>query len=353
MALCLSGEGTLWSEAIDLSHLVVNQELSWKNQGEVFLHISDKIYQTVQETLSHEKVLVLPWYIWEFEEGIDTVLGRWYTDATAAMLSVWLQNHWYTATLEIQKSVRGILSADPRVLERPEDAVILSHIDYTTAREITWDSWAHAKLLHSQALRSELQDAWVNIHIVDPFSDEQGSSVMPKVSDEVLRKTPVFIGGRKDITFFSISSGKMFERGVLSGIFDIVRNYYTVDIVSTSETEVTFTIDQNQWIENKSFFQMLKQLRNRLSIPENSQGEFIEYEKNKALIFCIGSSLRDRVWVLAQATSALSRQWVNIELASQWRLQRAMVFGIDSRDMQKAVNTLHDIFVCENGVFEK
>jgi hypothetical protein len=35
----------------------------------------------------------------------------------------------------------------------------------------------------------------------------------------------------------------MFEKGILTRLFSIVDDYFSVDIVSTSETEVTFTID--------------------------------------------------------------------------------------------------------------
>jgi aspartokinase len=39
--------------------------------------------------------------------------------------------------IEIQKTVKGLLSADPRLLENPSRVKILKEVDYLIAREIT------------------------------------------------------------------------------------------------------------------------------------------------------------------------------------------------------------------------
>jgi aspartokinase len=73
--------------------------------------------------------------------------------------------------------------------------------------------------------------------------------------------------------------------------------------------------------------------------------EFVEYKKNKSLVFCVGQHMRDRVWLMSKATKALSDNWVNIEMISQWRLQRSIIFWIDETNMKKAVNVLHNTFI--------
>jgi hypothetical protein len=52
------------------------------------------------------------------------------------------------------------------------------------AREITGDSGANAKLLHSQAIREEVQDAGVKIHLFDPFllGEDNGTWILPEVT---------------------------------------------------------------------------------------------------------------------------------------------------------------------------
>lgn len=102
-------------------------------------------------------------------------IWRWYSDATAAMTSVWLSRLWYDITLEIQKSVKGMLSSDPRVVN--EKTKLIEQIDYLTAKEITGIRWAQAKLLHNQVLRKELQEAWIKVRLFDPFSDSKGTLI--------------------------------------------------------------------------------------------------------------------------------------------------------------------------------
>ena len=136
----------------------------------------------------------------------------------------------------------------------------------------------------------------------------------------------------------------MFENGILSRLFDIVKDYYWVDIVSASETEVSFTIDWC-WVEDKKLEKMVDAIRKEFGMWENNEIEFIEYRKNKSLIFCVGQHMKNYVWLLSRATRILGENDINIEIASQWRLQRAMIFGIDECNMKKAVNVLHKEFI--------
>ena len=309
--------------------------------------LSSRLAQIIEKNIIGANIPVLSWYMWYFDWGIEASIGRWYSDATAAACTVWLSRLWHEVVLEIQKSVPGLMSADPRILENPADAVVLKQLDYLTAREITWDCWAQAKLLHHQALRSQVQEAWVKIHLFDPFSWKEWSWILNRhILDEQKSccNWVSFIWGRKNVIFFSISSGKMFENGILSRLFWIVQKYFWVDIVSASESEISFTIDWNG-VKNDRIESMLWELRVEFNMGENSDMEFIEYSRHKSLIFCVGLHMKGHIWVFAKATKVLSDNWINIEIWSQWRLQRAIIFWIDEKDMVKAVNVLHSEFI--------
>ena len=337
------------SKSIDLSNLVTKEELNNKKEKEIFNILSIKISKIVEENISKWFIPVLSWYIGFFEKWIENTIWRGYSDATAAVCTVGLARKWYWVVLEIQKSVKWLLSADPRILKNPSDAKIIKKLNYLMAREITWDSWAQAKLLHHQTLRSEVQEAWVKIHLFDPFGEDDGSWIINREDIDLskIKNTDVsFIWWRKNVTFFSISSGKMFEEGILAKLFSIVKDYFSVDIVSASETEITFTMD-SCWICDERLEELKEKIREWFCL-DNWEMEFVEYTKNKSLIFCVWENLRNHVWLLAKTTWVLWKNNINIELASQWRLQRAMIFWIDSKDMVKAVNVLHDEFITNN-----
>lgn len=224
---------------------------------EIFEILSSKISKIIEKNRKNWFIPILSWYIWIFEKWIESTIWRWYSDATAAITAIWLSKN-NKVILEIQKSVLGLLSGDPRILDNPKDAVLIEKLDYLTAREITWDNWAQAKLLHHQTLRSEVQEAWIKIHLYDPFSNlSDWSWIDDQQSICELNSWVEFIWWRENMIFFTISSWKMFESWILTRIFSIVDDYFSVDIVSTSETEVTFTIDWKN-IEDKIQDEQLK-----------------------------------------------------------------------------------------------
>lgn len=335
------------SKSVDLSNIIAKWSLVWKDEKEIFQILSIKLSSIIEKQVNWGNIPVLSGYIGTFKQGIQSAVWRGYSDATAAICTVWLAQKWHNVIFEIQKSVKGLLSCDPRFLKNPDDAQLIPELDYLTAREITGDCGAQAKLLHHQTLRSEVQEAWVKIHLFDPFNSSDGSWIIHKNRKENKSEKcswVSFIGGRENVIFFSISSWKMFENGILSRLFDVVKNYYWVDIVSASETEVSFTIDWC-WVENKKLEAMVEEIRNEFGMWENNEIEFIEYRKNKSLIFCVGQHMKNYVWLLSRATRILGENNINIEIASQGRLQRAMIFGIDECDMKKAVNVLHTEFI--------
>ncbi len=333
------------AQDINLSNLIIPLELDKKSDREIFNLLSNKIYSIVYKQFKDNKISILSGYIWVFNKWIEKTIWRWYSDATAAIVSVWLTNYQKEIILEIHKSVEWLLSADPRILYNPKDAILIEELNYLSAREITWDSWAQAKLLHYQTLRSEIQEAWIKIHLFDPFSeDNTWTWIYDKRLWYKTKNKIEFIWGRDDIIFLSISSWKMFEKWILTKLFSIVDDYFSVDIVSTSETEITFTIDWKKDTSNK-LDEMVEKIKQEFSMKENTDMEFIEYKKNRALIFCVWQDMKDHIWTIWEATTILWKNGINIEVISQWILQRAIIFWIESKDMKKAVNLLHNTFI--------
>lgn len=331
-------EKWLHSENLDLTWVLENVNIeSWEEN--IFKHLSENISRKVHEILEQDKVPIIPGYIPGFEEGIEKTIGRGYSDATASMASVWLSNA-YKVTLEIQKSVEGMLSSDPRLLADSE-AKLIEEIDYITAKEITWIRWAQAKLLHSQVLRRELQESWIEVHLYDPFRETKGTIISKNKSET--SNGVEYIWARDNVIFFSISSWHMYDRWLLANIFKIVKKYSSVDIISTSETEISFTIDND--LDDESIDNLKNEIRKSVNFDSDDDRNKVEYFKNKALIFCVGQNLSNALWSLWRAATSLYNGGINIELVSQWAKERAMVFGINSDEMIKAVNILHKEFI--------
>ncbi|MDQ7009432.1 MAG: hypothetical protein Q9M94_04050 [Candidatus Gracilibacteria bacterium] len=194
-------------------------------------------------------------------------------------------------------------------------------------------------------MRSEVQEAGIKIHLFDPFSGSSGSWILNENKEKTDKCSGIrFIGGRKNVIFFSISSGKMFEKSILSRLFYIVKDYFSVDIVSSSETEISFTVDGNGKCEKK-ILEMTEKIKKEFNLLDNSTSEFVEYKKNRALIFCVGEHMKNYIGLMAKAITILSDNNINLKIVSQGRLQRAMIFGIEEKDLKKAINLLHNEFI--------
>lgn len=317
------------STVIDTSNAI--WEIIWWNAFTTLAHSLEK------KVSQNDNISILPWYVGWFSEGIEKAIWRGYSDATAAALAVGMKKIGiHNVTLEIQKSVRGMLSADPRILEHKEKAQLIPHVDYILAKEIVW--WAKAKLLHDQALRQEVIDAWVEIKLFDPFNEESEWTIVGKEKNKA--KGIHFIGWKEAI-FFSISSTNLWGPWVLSKIFDIVKQYASVDIHSGSETEVSFSIEA--WTAN-NLQKLQKELQHAFWIQQNTKENFVTYHTWKATIHCVGN-LKWIKWLSRKVSQVLEDQWINIEIQSQGTQERAMIFGIDLKDMKKAVNALHSYFI--------
>lgn len=325
-----------WLEAETLDFTWIASWLKWYlDESELFSTLSREISDRVMVILTKGNIPVVSWYIPWFKKWYENVIWRGYTDPTAAMTAVGLSDV-FDVTLEIQKSVLWMLSADPRIVH--SETKIIESLDYLTAKEITWARWAQAKLLHHHVLRKELQEAGINVRLFDPFSSSKWTLISKFKNKDV--NWVEYVGWRKNVIFFSISSWKMSWTWILSKVFQVVKDYTPVDIIWTTETEISFTIDS--WLSKEKLEQMSNDIRWILNIEEDWYENFVKYEENKALIFCIWQNLHHSKWILGKAASILGNWGINIEMVSQWTMERAIVFWIESENMEKAINLLHN-----------
>ncbi|MDP2090269.1 MAG: hypothetical protein Q8K30_01605 [Candidatus Gracilibacteria bacterium] len=332
------GVDGLKSKTVDFKGITEKVDLDG-GEDIIFIQLAKEISQRVISIIEKNKIPVIPGYIPGFQNGIENAIGRGYSDATASMSAVGLAKI-FDVILEIQKSVKGMLSVDPGLLDSGKPKLI-QKIDYLTAKEITGIRGAQAKLLHNQVLRRELQEAGIVVHLFDPFKNTKGT-IISREKDKNSSGVE-FIGGRDNVTFFSVSSGKMSSKGVIADVFSIVKEYCSVDIISTSETEISFTIDSG--LNTNRLEEISTKIRNKLGIKENGYEDFVKYEPFKALVFCVGQNLSNNLGSLGRAASALSNAGINIEMVSQGIMERAMIFGIQGNKLKQAINVLHDEFI--------
>jgi bifunctional diaminopimelate decarboxylase / aspartate kinase len=188
----------------------------------------------LQERLAQlSPVLVTQGFIASDAEGNTVLLGRGGSDTSAAYLAAKLQ----ARRLEIWTDVPGMFSANPR---STPTARLLRALHYDEAQEIASSG---AKVLHPRCILPARQYQ-IPLHIYATQHPElEGTVISPAADSEFAQVKAVCI--KKGITLIAMESPGMWHQvGFLADAFQVFKSHgMSVDLVSTSETNVSVSLD--------------------------------------------------------------------------------------------------------------
>lgn len=160
------------------------------------------------------------------------ILGRGGSDTSAAYLAALLG----ADVLEIWTDVPGMFTANPR---QYPNAKLLRSLDYDEAQEMATTG---AKVLHPRCVRPA-RLARIPIRIAHTgYPEMEGTWVQPQ-AEEVSGLKAVSVN--KPITLISMETLGMWQQvGFIADLFAVFKRHaVSVDLVSTSETNITVTLD--------------------------------------------------------------------------------------------------------------
>ncbi|HTB67431.1 MAG TPA: bifunctional aspartate kinase/diaminopimelate decarboxylase, partial [Steroidobacteraceae bacterium] len=178
-------------------------------------------------------VVVTQGFIASDAEGNTVLLGRGGSDTSAAYLSAKLS----AERLEIWTDVPGMFSANPR---STPSARQLRSLHYDEAQEIASSG---AKVLHPRCILPARQYQ-IPLHVLaTQVPDLPGTVLSADAGDSGAQVKAVCI--KKGITLIALDSPGMWHQvGFLADAFQIFKDHgMSVDLVSTSETNVTVSLD--------------------------------------------------------------------------------------------------------------
>jgi diaminopimelate decarboxylase/aspartate kinase len=183
--------------------------------------------------LTSNEVVITQGFIASSPGGETVLLGRGGSDTSAAYLAAKLG----AARLEIWTDVPGLFSANPRAVP---NARLLRALHYDEAQEIASNG---AKVLHPRCVMPVRQYN-IPLHVYATQAPGlEGTIVSSTVSDSAAQLKAIAI--KKGITLVSMDSPGMWHQvGFLADAFQIFKEQgLSVDLVSTSETNVTVSLD--------------------------------------------------------------------------------------------------------------
>ena len=182
---------------------------------------------------SLDKVVLTQGFIAANAAGDTVLLGRGGSDTSAAYFAAKLG----AARLEIWTDVPGLFSANPRAVPT---ARLLRELHYDEAQEIASNG---AKVLHPRCVLPVRQYK-IPLHVYATQAPGlEGTVVSANVADTAAQVKAIAI--KKGITLVSMESPGMWHQvGFLADAFQVFKQHgLSVDLVSTSETNVTVSLD--------------------------------------------------------------------------------------------------------------
>jgi diaminopimelate decarboxylase/aspartate kinase len=232
--------------------------------------------------------------------------------------------------LEIWTDVPGIFTADPRVVPH---SYLLQRLSFSEAQEL---ASMGAKILHPPSVRTCSQME-IPIQIRDTTRpDIAGTQIGPRTAD-----TGAGVKGivsRKNITLVMMDNPSMWRQvGFLASAFDLFRRHgLSVDLVSTSESSVTVSLDPGRAGADDS---------NRLDglIKDLSLICEVQLRTQCVSISLVGNAIRTILGRLSEALDVFQDRKVHMVTQSANDLNLTLV--VDAEHADRLVRKLHELLI--------
>lgn len=304
-----------WLQAIALP----NQN-AWSTRLSVTCRHQIDATRRAQFDRQPNRLLLTQGFIARHADGGTAILGRGGSDTSAAYFGALLG----AQRVEIWTDVPGMFSANPR--EVP-DSRLLTRLDYAEAQEIATTG---AKVLHPRAI-GPCRDAGVPIMILDTERpDLPGTRIDGGVTTVPGVKA---ISRRNGIVLVSMENIGMWQQvGFLADIFErFKRHGLSVDLIGSSETNVTVSLDPSDNLVNSNVLEALS-----ADLAEVCRVKVIA---PCAAITLVGRGMRSLLHRLSDIWAAFGRE--RVHLISQSSNDLNLTFVVDEADAEGLIPQLH------------
>ncbi len=319
----------LLSTRYQVANTIIDHRISEHNSVSPVSDILRDEIGTRVHTAIDRGLVIVPGYISVIDHSIIEAYGRGYTDKTAERTAVGLANLWHSPILHIQKQV-PMYSSHPGNIDNVR---ALWNISYWSAAEITGSRGANAQVLNEHTITRELTERNIPIWVYNPFEVDAPKTT---ISQSWSIETGIqFVDSRDHVSTITVSGFAMSWSGLLARLTDLfARRSLSIDSISSSETEVTFT----------TYSTLTEDEKNELwsKIHTTLWDEYsIDIRNNIGMIYCIWDNLSGHPGLLEKITGTLAGASIDIECVSQSRWQRAVTIGVSSANLREGVRTLH------------
>lgn len=283
-----------------------------------------------ESLLAENKVVLTQGFIARNRNGETVLLGRGGSDTSASYFAAKLK----ARRLEIWTDVPGMFTADPRVVP---SARLLKALHYDEAQEL---ASAGSTVLHPRCI-TPVRESRIPLFVRSTTAPSISGTVISSTTDEIEPQVKG-ICIRNGLTLVSMDGVSMWhEVGFLAKAFAAFSdNNVSVDLVSTSETNVTVSIDPSDGMLTDDVEEAL--------IDDLEKLCRVRVISNCSAISLVGRKIRTIIPRLAPALEVFAEE--RIHLMSQAANDLNLSFVVDKQQGPRLVSKLHATIVRKTGL---
>ena len=265
-------------------------------------------------------VVVTQGFVGADEQGRTTTLGRGGSDFTAALLAEAID----AATCEIWTDVIGVYTTDPRITDKARP---LPELSFEEAAEMATFG---AKVLHPATMEPALRQN-IKVFVGSSREPEKGGTWI--VRDCEVEPSYRAITRRKDQVMVTVKTPKMmYAQGFLQRVFAIIAKHkLSVDLVTTSEISVSFTLDNPP--------NTISEKMNKETLAELTTICDVTVEQGFDVVTVVGNNMHSEAGVSSKIFAAISD--FNLRMICFGANPHNLSFVVSNHDSENVVKVLH------------
>lgn len=274
------------------------------------------------------KIVIMPGFVAKNAAGDATTLGRGGSDFTAAVIAAALN----ASVLEIWTDVSGMFTANPKLVKQ---AFPIEEISYQEAMEL---SHFGAKVLYPPTIRPVL-DKNIPILIKNTFEPKAAGTLVSKNSNNT--KGPVKgISHLPKVALLTLEgNGMVGIPGFSMRLFETLsKEKVNVILITQASSEHSICVAVQEDSAKAAEAAINQEFAFEFSLGKIDP---VKAEMDLAIIAVIGDNMKNHQGISGKMFSALGKNNVNIRAIAQGASERNISAVITSKDVKKALNTLH------------
>ena len=277
-------------------------------------HVKKVIPVRIHEFLEENIIPVVTGFQGINENGDITTLGRGGSDTTASILAVALK----AELIEIYSDVKGIMSANPKIVEK---ARLLEYASYDEAVELAYKG---AEVIHPRAVEIASNNS-IPLVIRSTKDGNKGTMIHHIKSDRPI--TGVI--NMDNICYVKIYPESRGDYQTGLKVFRILAEVsISVDFIDIKPDQITFIINSENKMETENLLR-----ENRFNF---------ELKKNYSKISVVGSGMSGLPGIMAKIVEILNKNQITIHGCTDSHTTISCL--VDKEQENKAVNALHTGF---------